>query len=221
MFRPTDIFIHKAPMELKMLRLCYLSMQGFFSDFTMLRKQRIRLVGRTCKVSPGIKLARSKDRNYMVERLLIIMDEPQDFKVYCYNRTEISDHSFRVEGTKIVSIPIMCSVNSKVLKSSAIHIIGTGDEKIKIQPAHAEVINLTENSLKDLKLKKKDWKLVTMSTYKRATEAGSSSTVWKLIKGSSLGGVLTVICIVAIVTSILQWIRLKARGILDIPAVPI
>ena len=71
--------------------LRHFSMTGFFSGFSKLDGIEARMVGRTCTIKEGIKMAQSEDLDFLHERFAITVDQPQNFTLRCHNGSSVSD----------------------------------------------------------------------------------------------------------------------------------
>ena len=83
-------------------------MTGFFSGFSKLDGIEARMVGRTCTIKEGIKMAQSADLDFLHERFAITVDQPQNFTLRCRNGTSVVDTKYTVEGSRVVNLPVMC-----------------------------------------------------------------------------------------------------------------
>ena len=101
-------------------------MECFFSSFSNLKGQDIRLLGRSCLVFEGVQIKASNEKNYLQEKLVVPIDEPETFTIHSYNGSKgVSTHTLAVDGTKIIYLIMTCSLSSRVLKCSAIQVTGT------------------------------------------------------------------------------------------------
>ena len=61
--------------------LRHFSQTSFYSGFSRLDSNEARMVGRTCNIFEGIKMEQSNDMNFLHEKFLVTVDEPQVFEV--------------------------------------------------------------------------------------------------------------------------------------------
>ena len=111
-------------------------------------------------------MSQSDNKNFLHKQFLITVEEPQVFTVRCYNGTVVSTTKYSVQGTKIISLPVTCSLSSKVMICSSIDVIGGGDVRIPMKPGFAAVLNLTHATIENLQLEKTEWRQAMVEPYK-------------------------------------------------------
>lgn len=71
--------------------LRHFSLTGFFSGFARLDGEEARMVGRSCLVFKGIQISQSDDKNFLHEKFIVTVEEPQIFKTSCCNGSAVAE----------------------------------------------------------------------------------------------------------------------------------
>ena len=161
--------------------------------------------------------------NFLHERFLVTVDKPTNFTIGCRNGSAVSSTKYPVEGTRIISLPVTCSLSSKVMSCSSIDIIDRGDDvRLPVKTGYAEILNLTHESLQTLQLEKTDWETAAVGPH---TDAFSlSATPWYqdtiLMLGRALAAITALTILSTVITFVMHYKR-KLRAIAAAVATPL